>query len=141
MSFLNAVKTFYITTIKYMLEKIINLKILKNFECLSPQNIKSANSIILIVEIANLLPLINIDTDILSHKWKLLQIDSKVSFVLKKNKRIDEYWNVIFLLKNESNPRYPITAYVVKAALSLTHGSADVEQGLSLSNRRQSEYE
>jgi len=45
MLFLNGVKHFYITAIKYMFEKIVNLKTLKHFECLSPENMKSANSV------------------------------------------------------------------------------------------------
>lgn len=135
MLFLNAAKNFYIVIIKYMLEKIVSLKILRNFECLSPQNIKNKDSVNSIVTIANLLPLKNIDVDILSHEWNLLQIDSDISFVLKENERIDEYWNAIFLLKNRSNLRYPVTTHVVKAALSLTHGSADVERGFSESGR------
>lgn len=129
MLFLNAVKNFYIAAIKYMFEKIVSLKILKHFECLSPQNIKRADSVNSIVKIANLLPLMDIDVDALSHEWKLLQIDSEVTFVLKKSERIDEYWNAIFSFKSQSNLRYSVTAHVVKAALSLTHGSADVERG------------
>lgn len=64
MLFLNGVKHFYVTAIKYMFKKIVNLKTLKHFECLSPENIKSANSVNSIVKIANLLPLMNIDIDI-----------------------------------------------------------------------------
>jgi len=135
MLFLNGVKNFYITAIKYMFEKIVNLKTLKHFECLSPENIKSANSVNSIVKIANLLPLMDIDINILSHEWKLLQIDPEVSFVLRKNERIDEYWNTIFSLKCQSNLRYPVMTHVIKAALSLTHGSADVERGFSQSGR------
>lgn len=128
MSFLNTIKNFYITVIKYIFDKIVSLKILKHFECLSPENIKSADSVNSIVKIANLLPLTDIDVDVLSHEWKLLQIDLEVSFILKTKERIDEYWNVIFSLKTQSNLRYPVMAHVVKAALSLTHGSADIER-------------
>jgi len=66
MLFLNGVKNFYITAIKYMFEKIVNLKTLKHFECFSPENIKSVNSVNSIVKIVNLLPLMDIDIDILS---------------------------------------------------------------------------
>jgi len=47
----------------------------------------------------------------------LLQIDSEISFVLRKNERIDEHWNTIFSLKCQSNLRYPVMTHVVKAAL------------------------
>lgn len=65
MLFLNTVKNFYVTAIKYMFEKIVNLKTLKNFEYLLPENIKNADSVNSIVKIANLLPLTDIDVDVL----------------------------------------------------------------------------
>ena len=82
-----------------------------------------------------MLPLTDIDRDIFSSEWQLLQIDTDVSFVLKENQRIDEYWSIIFSLRNPPSLRYPVISRVVKAALSLTHGSADVERGFSESHR------
>lgn len=47
---------------------------------------------------------------------------------------IDGYWSNIFLLESSSNMRYNVTARVVKAALSSTHGY-NVERGVSGSGR------
>lgn len=133
--FLKGIQKFYLTTVTYLLDKITNVKTLKYFACLAPENIKLASSLDDIVQIANLLPLTDIDIDCLSHEWRLLQLDSDVAFVLAENQRIDEYWAIIFSLRNQPNQRYSNVTRVVKAALSLTHGSADVERGFSESGR------
>lgn len=49
----------------------------------------------------------------------------------KKKQRIDDFWFQIFSLKTPPDFRYPFITKVVKAALSLTHGSAAVERGFS----------
>lgn len=56
---------------------------MKSEKLLEKSNIeyRDLDSVNSIVKIANLLPLTDIDVDVLSHEWKLLQIDSEVSFV------------------------------------------------------------
>ena len=56
-------------------------------------------------------------------------------FYLKRNERIDKYWSLIFALQNSSSFQYPTLIIVVQAALSLTHGSTDVEGEFSESGR------
>ena len=70
-------------------------RILKIFECLVPENVKNVSSVNSIIKIANSLPLLDIDVDVLSIEWKLLQIDSEARFNLYENQRIDEYWSQI----------------------------------------------
>lgn len=71
------------------------------------------------------------DDDLLYQEWSLLSVDPDVNFILEKNQRIDNYWSGIFSLKVQADQRYPTISYVVKAALSLTHGSGSVERGFS----------
>lgn len=81
------------------------------------------------------MPLYDINLNVLSCEWQLMQFDDEVRFKLKEKERIDEYWSHIFDLKNSDASRYPLISYVVKAALSLPHGSADVERGFSTSGQ------
>ena len=121
----------YIAIITHLLKKLPERKSLRYFKCLDPSNIKKQVSPYYVAEIANLIPLNDIDLDLLKQEWQLLQIDPDISFVQKKGQRIDEYWSSIFALTNPSSFRYPLITRVVKAALSLPHGSADVERGFS----------
>lgn len=127
-------KKFYIASVTHLLTKIINLKTLKYFQCLSPEKIRNRESVRYIRNIANSLPLNDVDLEKLMCEWRLLQVDEEVQFTLDKEQRVDSYWSSIFLLKTSSNTRYPEIKKVVQATLSLAHGSADVERGFSKSD-------
>lgn len=137
--FYSDVKKCYKTSINYLFKKVEAAKILKCFQCLIPENIKNAESIKYIKEIASQLPIENVDIDCLVGEWRLLQMSKKINFTKEKGERIDEYWNKIFVLKNEDYFEFPIVKIIVKAALSLTHGNAEVERGFSISKRALSE--
>lgn len=127
------VQKCYKTAILHINSKIVNRTLLTYFGCISPKNIKNTDSTRHIVHIAKSLPLYNIDFNELNCEWKGLQLDEDISFVLKKNERIDVFWNRIFDLKIFNDIRYPNLTVVVKSTLSLPHGSSDVERGFSLS--------
>ncbi|KAJ8672129.1 hypothetical protein QAD02_003388 [Eretmocerus hayati] len=133
--FLNGAKACFPLMVGYLLFKVKDLSNLKYFECLAPEKIRNARSGEYICRIANLLPLDCVDTNDLSIEWNLLQVDDDVTYSLKPEQRIDCYWYEIFCLKSENVPRYPNITHVVKAALSLVHGSADVERGFSKSGK------
>ena len=126
-------RKFYKIAITHINKNICNRSFLKSLKCIAPDNIKKSESLNYIVEISNTLPLYDIDTDLLTCEWKLLQMDEDVVFSLKEKERIDSYWDKIFNLNFENNPRYPTITRVIKAALALPHGSADVERGFSAS--------
>lgn len=125
----------YVAIITHIYKKTVEVHGLKCFECLAPDKICNSNSCDYILRIAKLLPLKDIDFDNLKIEWQLLQLDSDVSFVQKQDQRIDEYWALIFSLQNGAGKRYPLITQVVKAALSLPHGSASVERGFSESGK------
>ncbi|KAJ8684032.1 hypothetical protein QAD02_019824 [Eretmocerus hayati] len=131
--FLTGTQLFYIASIHHLLKKVENLEILMHFQCISPENIRKKTSHDSIITLAKSLPLYNVDLEILSIEWRLLQFDTDISFHLRRKERIDTYWNKIFELRTGETPRYTNTTRVIKAALSLVHGSADVERGFSKS--------
>ncbi|KAJ8874677.1 hypothetical protein PR048_025543 [Dryococelus australis] len=90
-----------------------------------PDDISSSHSSMYITTLGNLFP-INVVTKVLLDEWQLLQVESEVSQL--KDQRINHYWRQFF-------SKYPCLATLVKAYLSLSHGSADVELGFSLSGR------
>ena len=107
--------------------------ILKNLRCLHPAERCSNRSCNDILKLARQLP-INIDTDLLLDEWRLLQLekDTKGS----ADYRIDLYWQQYFDKKSiAKEEKYPNVVKVIKAALSLIHGSADVERSFSSSGR------
>ncbi|KYN01819.1 hypothetical protein ALC62_07392 [Cyphomyrmex costatus] len=74
-----------------------------------------------------------VQTDILTNEWKLLQEEKHPKTDISKI-RIDVYWSYFFALKNSfGNIKYPVVSKVVKTLLSLSHGNADVERGFSTS--------
>ena len=81
------------------------------------------------------MPLYDLDVDILSCEWRLLQFDETIRFSLHKDEIIDSYWNDIFTLQDQANPRCHLLKRVVQNALALSHGNADVERGFSKSSQ------
>ena len=135
LTLMTEIKQFYVTAIKHVTKKIPYFETLKYFQCLSPENIRNPESETYISKIAKLLPLYDLDVDILSCEWRLLQFDETIRFPLHKDERIDSYWNNIFTLQDQANPRYRLLKRVVQNALSLSHGNADVERRFSKSSQ------
>ena len=88
--------------------------------------------------------LVSVDIDSSSDEWKLYQLDDiPLEFFKTKGfnengeeillkERVDHYWRKIELMKNAvGDLKYPLIIKVVKAALSLAHGNAEVERGFS----------
>ena len=129
--FLDEVKSFYKSTILYILDNIPNRYTLKCCQYIAPEYIKSKDSEKYILDLAKNLPLKNVNLDEVFSEWMLLQADDEIRFKLEENERIDKYWNKIFLLKTGFQKRYPQIIPIVKSILILNHGSAQVERGFS----------
>ncbi|KAJ8872978.1 hypothetical protein PR048_026594 [Dryococelus australis] len=100
--------------------------LLKAFCCLHPRERISHRSCLGIVAISNALPVIII-TDVLLGEWRLFQLEEDEEGTT--GKCIRTYWVQFFDKNNASGmPLYPNVSKVVKGALSLSHGSADVER-------------
>ncbi|KYM93958.1 hypothetical protein ALC62_15431 [Cyphomyrmex costatus] len=79
----------------------------------------------------NQISLISINTFL--DEWKILQKENLPAW---DGDRINHYWRQIFDLKyNFNKPKYPNIQKMIKAVLSLAHGSSDIERNFSISAR------
>ena len=68
-------------------------------------------------------------------EWRLYIHDEEIR-KLEKGTRVDHKWRDIFQFqRTNGNPRYHVLTRIVKAALVLRHGNADVERGISVNSR------
>lgn len=119
---------------KYVIVKSsIHNTFLKQCRCLHPAERKSSRSSKDIVEMAKALP-IDVKIDMLLDEWNLLRREKDE--LGSEEWRVDKYWNQFFHIKSASEDfKFPKVSMVVKAALSVSHGNADVERGFSTSSR------
>ena len=135
LAFLLQAKKHFIASCKHIFTKssLTSKPLLKHFECLIPSERTKDNSWKSIVEVAKALP-IDLNIASLIDEWKLLSLEEDE--LHSKSNRIDVYWNQFFKKTDKAGEmKYPLVSKVVKAALSLSHGSADVERGFSSSQR------
>lgn len=128
-------RAHFVEASKHIIKKSSFVKpLLKSFQCLQPQKVKSEQSCLDVVELSKHLPL-NIDTSRLYDEWHLLQIETDVPEDIGKM-GIESFWHHFMTLKDSlGNTKYPTVGAVVKTALSVSHGNADVERGFSCSVR------
>lgn len=122
---------FYKAAALHINSKVVNRRMLRYFQCITPEKIKHSNSLRHIVAIAKELPLSGINYNDLLSEWRLLQLDDDICFELGEEERIDTYWAKIFKLKEANEPRYPNITRVVKAIVSIPQGNAESERGFS----------
>lgn len=130
--FLKNVQTHYKAAGCHILEKssFNHATKIKYFSCLQPNELKVDRSIRYIVKISEFMPF-KFDSSLLIDEWRLLRLEKTT---IPLNNRIDHYWNNIFDIKNNfGDQKYPFITKVVKAALTLSHGSADIERQFSVS--------
>ncbi|XP_067136817.1 uncharacterized protein [Centruroides vittatus] len=135
--FRSCLQKHYVVASIYMIEKApIQCKLLKSLTCLQPSNISEKSTYKDIVSIARALPC-DIAEDTLQDEWRLLQFERvERDWTDSTDERIDSYWSQYFkLVDSLGNARYPSVTKLVKSALTLSHGNADVERGFSISRR------
>ena len=102
--------------------------------CLNPDR-RSDASLRAIEFVASKLRTPAADIANVSDAWRLYIYDEETRKP-EKATRVDHYWSDIFQLQTANgNPRYPLLARIVKAALVLSHGNSDVERGISVNSR------
>ncbi|KYM96691.1 hypothetical protein ALC62_12639 [Cyphomyrmex costatus] len=108
--FLEKASNHYVSACQYILEKSSlqsKNNILRSVRCLHPSERQKSYSISAIMTAAKALPF-EIQTDILTDEWKLLQEEKYPETDISKI-RIDVYWSYFFTLKNSfGNIKYPI---------------------------------
>lgn len=72
------------------------------------------------------------DIDQLSAEWMIYQNEQIPNEWHENNRSIDAYWREVFKLKtNHGTNKFQSLARLVKCALALSHGNADIERGFS----------
>ena len=133
LKFKKKVQGHYISATKHLMAKTaVESTLVKNLSYLQPSERRLKASTSVVIQIAESLPFTDgsLSLDTLSDEWKLLQLERGSDEI--HSSRIDHYWRQFF-------PKFPTVAKVVKVCLSMSHGSADVERGFSLSGRVLSE--
>ncbi|XP_048511379.1 uncharacterized protein LOC125500995 [Athalia rosae] len=132
--FLKKAQNHYLEAAKHILTKTCLFigTVTKHFRCLQPEAIKKEAFIRSIQKIVDALPL-EISSIKLADEWKMLAMEKLPD---NKSQRIDHFWREIMKLKTGlGEQKYPNISKIVKASLSLSHGSADIERGFSSSGR------
>ena len=141
-------KKFYQTVVEYFQRKLpINSELLQDMKCLHPLLQKDEKGVSCIRRIAQKMPQVISSGEIASvtDEWKAYmvmdipkewiekEIDSEGQIVFQ---RIDHFWNKVIQVKTGSgNFQFKTLAKVVKSALCLAHGNAEVERSLSENKR------
>lgn len=143
------IKRFMEKSAGYLAKKLpFGNVLLKNVACLSPLLRTQPSSIQMIAAVVANLPYCNCaeTKDNVLREWHKYQdeVIPEEFFIEEKGqredgtayikyKRVDYYWHQILqLTDHRGDPKYPTLASVVKMALSLSHGQADVERGFSI---------
>ena len=145
--FLLKVQEFYRVCTSYLLKLPLTNIIIRCCKVLQPSLRREALTLKGIRILGKRL-LVSVDIDSSSDEWKLYQLDDiPLEFFKTKGlnengeeillkERVDHYWRKIELMKNAvGDLKYPLIIKVVKAALSLAHGNAEVERGFSESGK------
>ncbi|KAK2722629.1 hypothetical protein QYM36_002977 [Artemia franciscana] len=105
---------------------------LEGLRFLSPMNMKDSRSIADIAAVAREIA-IGASSDVAQAEWLLLRTETGPREDIT---RIDHFWSHYFGLVNDhGDSTYPELTKLIKAMLTLSPGSADVERGLSRSGR------
>ena len=136
-------REFYKVCTSYLLLKLPLTNIIRCSKVLQPSLRQEAFTLKGIRILGKRL-LVSVDIDSSSDEWKLYQLDDiPLEFFKTKGlnengeeillkERVDHYWRKIELMKNAvGDLKYPLIIKVVKVALSLAHGNAEVETGFS----------
>jgi hypothetical protein len=135
---------FLQTSAKYLLDRLpLANPVLSNMRCLKPSARNDPLGVDLVVALVKHMPKLSNNIHFLDNirsEWRLYSADSDIGGQLSGTANdvvtIDQYWSHVLKLKDAmGQPKYPNLMLIVKPALSLSHGQADVERGFSLKKR------
>ena len=129
--FVSQIRKHYVADGKYiLLKKVMFSRLFKCLSCIQPDKICSKASEKKFRILAVLLH-VPYEEENLMDEWRLLQFEE-----MKSRSRIDHFWCQVFSIKNtDDNLKYENIARIIKAALTLSHGNADIERSFSRSSR------
>lgn len=107
-------------------------KLLESLGCLNPKKISKSKP----TDIEFIAKKLCVSDDLVlraTDEWKVLTLDQSVQAI--DFKRVDHFWREVFSqVSTDSSRKYSALTDVIKMALLLPHGNADVERGLSINN-------
>ncbi len=123
---------------KYLQERLpLDNVFLLNVRCLQPTQRASGTSSQMVAALCNCMPQISTGisfVDNVTTEWRLYEAESGIKSEWV-NLPVDKYWShVSQQVDSLGQPKYSNLMVVVKAALTVSHGQADVERGFSLNN-------
>lgn len=132
-TFLHKVKNHYVAACKHLLTKTsMDYSLIKYLAILNPKKQNSETCHKDFLKIANTLP-VAFEETALTNECLLLMQHQKGN---QEEQRIETYWGNIFKRTFDNGEKmFPNLEHIVKAALALSHGNADVERGFSCSGR------
>ena len=136
--FYSDIRNIYSSITKELIRTLpLNNDLLRHLQCLHPSMCHSETSHISIMNLARSFPqmIIPDDIDRISAEWLIYQ-NEKIPNEWYENLNgyysIDYYWKNVFTLKTTSGKdKFISLAKLIKCALALSHGNADVERGFS----------
>jgi len=136
--FFSDIRNIYSLITKELIRTLpLNNDLLRHLQCLHPSMRLSETSHINLMNIARSFPQMNVPDDIdrISAEWLVYQNEKIPNEWFEKPDgyhSIDYYWKNIFTLKtNSGTDKFIALAKLVKCALALSHGNADIERGFS----------
>lgn len=137
-----SMRQFYSTAATYLATRLpLQNELLCNLTYLEPKQSLSVESTKAVEDIAKKLPNIA-DTDVgaIVDEWKLYQVERSAVALSEgtpdaddKSVRIDHYWrNVMSQMGPNNACKFPKLSLLIKSALVLPHGNADVERSFSV---------
>jgi len=147
--FIQHVKTIYHAIAAYLkLNLPLNNSFLRDVQILDSSRRSDPCGTDAIVRIGRSVPglLSSDEIDFLRDEWLLYSLETiDESWIIKRSyrdsdgkerleyQRIDFYWhNVLSILRNNGQLKYPTMAKLIKNILIISHGNADVERGFSI---------
>jgi len=125
--------------VKYLQQRLpLKNQFLHNVQCLKPASRNNAETVKMIGALCTCLPQLSDEvgfSDSVSSDWKLYQADDNITPDWATSADGSTLPVDIYVSKQTDglgNPKYSHLMAVVKAALSVSHGQADVERGFSL---------
>jgi hypothetical protein len=134
-----SMRAFYMSAAVYLLPRLpLDNPLLQNLIYFQPKKSFLPESLKAICDLVQKMPHMDSKDAIdIADEWRAYRLDAD-TISLSENaegKRVDHYWrDVISLQSCDGSYKYAKMGQLVKAALILPHGNADVERGFSVNN-------
>lgn len=129
-------RRFYVTISRELIRNLpLENEIVRDLKFLIPSMRRNSSSRLKMLKSAGRVAQFNSpeQIDLLKAEWKIYRRENVCEeFCEKLENSIDDYWRLIFSLKDvEGREKFVVLSKLVKCLLALSHGNGDVERGFS----------